>query len=177
MDNTILAAQYAQSGDLMDLCNNETWLRESASIEDEGQVEAGLVMRKYSQVVSILTSEQTQQLRQQMKIQSILFTALRQWMESWNLGAGFDATYASARRLIRYHLANLNPTHQAAFEKLLGENAGMESMNELTRQQVITMLSEFLTPGDWQAMAEAASHSIALQVLSAKQTQPETTVV
>ncbi len=176
MDNTILAAQYAQSGNLMDLCHNETWLRESASIEDEGQVEAGLAMKEYSQVVSILTSEQTEQLRQQMKVQSILFTALRQWMESWDLGAGFDATYTTARRLIRHHLA-LNPNHQAAFEKLLAENAGTGSMNKVAGQQVIAILSEFFTPEDWQTMAEAASHSISLQVLSVKQKQPETTVV
>lgn len=58
MDDPTLAAQYAQSGDLMDLCNNEAWLRESAQVEDGGQVEAGLPMREYSQTFTALTSEQ-----------------------------------------------------------------------------------------------------------------------
>ena len=76
MDTPTLAAQYAQSGDLMDLCN-EAWLRESAQVEDGRWVEAGLPMKGYSQTVAALTNEQDQQLRQQMKVQSILFTALR----------------------------------------------------------------------------------------------------
>lgn len=83
MDDPTLAAQYAQSGDLMDLCSNKAWLRESAQVEDGVQVEARLPMREYNQTVTALTSEQNQQLWQQMKVQSILLTALRQWM---NLG-------------------------------------------------------------------------------------------
>lgn len=106
MDDNTLATQYSQTGDLMDLCNNDAWLRESAQIEDEvgGQVEAGLAMKEYSRAINALTAEQSQQLRQQMKVQSLLFTGLRQWMESWDLGAGFEDTYAIARRLIRAHL-------------------------------------------------------------------------
>jgi hypothetical protein len=95
MDDTILAAQYAQTGDLMDLCFNDAWMREAAAIEDRvnGQVEAGLGMQEYSRAANALTSDQSQQLRQQVRVQSILFTSLRQWIETWDLGAGFDATY------------------------------------------------------------------------------------
>lgn len=107
MDDQTLAAQYAQIGNLMDLCQTEAWLRESAQIEDEvdGQVEAGLGLKDYHQGATALTPEQSRHIRQQMKVQSILFTGLRQWMDSWELGAGFEDTYAIARRLIRQHLS------------------------------------------------------------------------
>lgn len=176
MDDRTLAAQYAQTGDLMDLCHNEAWLREAAHIEDEGQVEAGLVMQEYSQTVRTLPGEQSQQLRQQMQVQSILFTTLRQWMETWDLGAGLDDTYTIARRLIRQHLANLTPIQQAAIEKLRGDDGGIGNRNQLVEQGV-AILSELFTPEDWQAMATAASHSISLRVLNAGQPQSETTVV
>lgn len=177
MDDPTLAAQYAQSGDLMDLCNNEAWLRESAHVEDGVQVEAGLPMREYSQTVTALTSEQNQQLRQQMKVQSILFTALRQWMESWDLGAGFDDTYAIARRLIRQHLANPTETQLATIDRLLAESVDPENMNPSTGKQAVPFLLVMFTQEDWQAMAEAASHSISSRVLSAGKTQPVTTVI
>jgi hypothetical protein len=177
MDDPTLAAQYAQSGDLMDLCNNEAWLRESAQVEDGVQVEAGLPMREYSQTVTALTSEQNQQLRQQMKVQSILFTALRQWMESWDLGAGFDDTYAIARRLIRHHLANPAETQFATIDRLLAGSVEPGNMNPSTEKQAVSLLAEMFTQEDWQAMAEAASHSISSRVLSAGKTQPVTTAV
>jgi hypothetical protein len=176
MDDPTLAAQYAQSGDLMDLCNNEAWLRESAQVENGVQVEAGLPTREYSQTVTALTSEQNQQLRQQMKVQSILFTALRHWMESWDLGAGFDDTYAIARRLIRNRLADPGPIQQSAMNRLLVENIGTESISQSTEQQVITILAEIFMPEDWQTMAEVASQSVALRVMNERQLQPQTTV-
>ncbi len=177
MDDPTLAAQYAQSGDLMDLCNNEAWLREAAQVEDGVQVEAGLPMREYSQIVTALTSEQNQQVRQQMKVQSILFTALRQWMESWDLGAGFDDTYAIARQLIRHHLANPNETQLATIDRLLAESVEPGNMNLSTGKQAVSLLTEMFTQEDWQAMAEAASHSISSRVLSTGKIQPVTTVV
>jgi hypothetical protein len=39
-----------------------------------------------------------------MRLQAILLTELRDWMESWNLGAGLDAADICARRIIRLHL-------------------------------------------------------------------------
>lgn len=170
MDDPTLAAQYAQSGDLMNLCNNEAWLRESAQIEDGVQVEAGLPMREYSQTVSALTSEQNQKLRQQIKVQSILFTALRQWMESWDLGAEFDDTYAIARRLIRHHLANPTATQLATIDRLLAGSVDPGNMNPSTGKQAVSLLAEMFTQDDWQAMAEAASHAISSRVLSAGKT-------
>jgi hypothetical protein len=172
MDDNTLAAQYAQTGDLMDLCNTDAWLQESIQIEDEvsGQVEAGLAMQEYHHTVNALRTDQLQHLRQQMRVQSILLTGLRQWMDSWDLGAGFEDTYAIARRFIREHLANPTPTQQSLVERLWIENQD-SSANPLKQQQVVAILSEMFTQENWQAMAKVASHSISSQVLSAGQTQ------
>jgi hypothetical protein len=133
-------------------------------------------MKGYAQVVNSLTSEQSQQLRQQMKIQSILFTVLRQWMDSWNLGAGFDDTYTVARQIVRRHLKSPTPNQQAVIDELLSEDAQTSNLTQLIRQKVMKLLSDMLTSEDWQALAEAASQSISLQVLNVKQNQLETTV-
>ncbi len=176
MDDSTLNAQYAQSGDLMDLCNSEAGLRESAQVGDEDEVEAGLVMKEYRQQVSTLTLDQTQQLRQQMKVQSILFTALRHWMESWDLGAGFDDTYAIARRLVRNRLADPGPIQQSAIDRLLVEDIGPGSISQSAEQQAITILAEVFIPEDWQTMAEVASQSVALRVMNERQSRPQTPV-
>jgi hypothetical protein len=167
MDDQTLVAQYAQTGNLMDLCQTEAWLRESAQIEDEvsGQVEAGQHFKDYHQAVSSLTPEQSRHIRRQMKVQSILFTGLRQWMDSWDLGAGFEDTYAIARRLIRQHLSQ--PTSNQQSLAALLERVERDSPKPLPQQQVVALLSELFTPEDWQTMAQAASQSISLRVLGA----------
>jgi hypothetical protein len=167
MDEQLLAEQYAKTGNLMDLCSDPTWLEESARIEDEtgGQIEAGLVMRDYQQQVNALTSEQAKHLRSQVKVQSTLFMALHAWMNDWNLGAGFQGTYTIARRLVRQHLAAPSPALQQFMEELLAETSPVGCGNQPTQQQVITLLAEMFTAEDWQVMAEAASRSIAAQVL------------
>jgi hypothetical protein len=97
--------------------------------------------------------------------------------ESWDLGAGFDDTYAIAQRLIRHHLANPTETQLATIDELLAESVESGSMNPSTGKQAISLLAEIFTQEDWQAMAEAASHSISSRVLSAGKTQPVTTAV
>jgi len=167
MDDQTLVAQYAQTGNLMDLCHNEGWLQESAQIEDEvgGQVEAGLGLEDYHQELNALTLEQSRCMRRQMKVQSILFTGLRQWMDSWELGAGFEDTYAIARRLIRQHLSQ--PTSSQPSLAALLDRVEIDSPDPLTQQQIIALLSQLFTPEDWQSMAQAASQSISSRVLNA----------
>jgi hypothetical protein len=176
MDNKLLAEQYAKTGNLMDLCSTEAWLQESAQIEDEGegQIEAGLAMKDYQNQVKALTDEQSRQLRNQMRVQSTLFTGLYTWMNEWDLGAGFKATYTIARRLIRQHLADPAPPLQIFIDVLLAENSQTSSTDKPTQQQMIELLSEIFTPEDWQVMAQAASQSISSQVLNTGLAQPRT---
>jgi hypothetical protein len=50
-------------------------------------------------------------------------------------------------------------------EGLLAEASPMGSGSKPTQQQVIELLAKVLTAEDWQVMAQAASQSIAAQVL------------
>ena len=129
------------------------------------QVEAGLRLKDYYQAVNVLTPKQSRPIRRQMKVQSTLFTGLRQWMNSWDLGAGFEDTCAIARRLIRQHLSQ--PTSSQPSLAALLESVEIDSLDPLAQQQVVALLSELFTPENWQTMAQAASQSISLRVLGA----------
>lgn len=171
MDDQTLANQYAKTRNLMDLCHTDAWLHESAQLEAAvgGQVEAGLAMQAYHRSVNRMGPEQAQQMRQQMQVQSILFTGLQQWMTSWNLGVGFDGAYGVARRLIRERLAVPTPSQQAAIEQMLATVSLGDRSDPLVQGQVVSVLSELLTSEDWQMVAQAASQSITDQILNAKQ--------
>ena len=82
--------------------------------------------------------------------------------------------YTIARRLIRQHLADPAPPLQIFIDVLLAENSQTSSTDQPTQQQMIELLSEILTPEDWQVMAQAASQSISSQVLNTVLTQPRT---
>lgn len=164
MDERRLAEQFAQTGNLMDLCADEAWLRDAARLEEDcgGQVEAGPAMREY---VSRLSPLSVEQLRM-VKLQSILFTELRIWMETWELGQCFEATYTKARQLVRHHLKRLSPEQKTWVEALLEEDAqGIAPEQETIRSQTVVMLSKMLTQEDWQVLADTAAQGMAVRVL------------
>jgi L-asparaginase/Glu-tRNA(Gln) amidotransferase subunit D len=90
-------------------------------------------------------------------------------MNSWDLGAGFEDTYAIARRLIRQRLSQ--PTFNQQSLAALLERVEIDSPDPLTQQQVVALLSQLFTPEDWQTMAQAASQSISSRVLNASLAQ------
>lgn len=164
MDDRRLAEQLAQTGDLMDLCFDEAWLRESAQIEHAsgGYVEAGLMMRAYVDRSKMISPEQIRQ----MRLQSILFTELHRWMSSWQLGLSFEATYTQARQLMRHRLQTLIPEQQAWVGALLAEDKqALEPAQKSVRPQAIAMLSQMLTQEDWQVLANTAAQGMADGVL------------
>jgi hypothetical protein len=168
MDERRLAEQFAQTGNLMDLCANEDWLKEWAQVEADcgGRVEAGLALRDYATRLSAPTIEQLQT----VKLQSILFTELRAWMESWQLGLSFEATYTEARRLIRYRLQHLSPEQQIWVRRLLADpDRDLASDQQPVRSQAIAMLGDLLTQADWQALANTAAQGMAVGVLQMRQ--------
>ncbi|MFQ4138101.1 hypothetical protein PGN35_017465 [Nodosilinea sp. PGN35] len=168
MDERRLAEQFAQTGNLMDLCANEDWLKESAQVEaDCGRnVEAGLALRDYAARSGSPTIEQLQM----VKLQSILFSELRAWMEAWGLGLSFEATYTEARRLIRYHLQHLSLEQHAWAETVLtASEQDLASDQGPGRSQAIAMLSDLLTQEDWQILANTAAQGMAAGVLQMRQ--------
>ncbi|MDB9528724.1 hypothetical protein PN498_22215 [Oscillatoria sp. CS-180] len=162
-----LAEQLAKTGDLMDLCFDETWLRESAAAEEAsgGYVEAGLMMREYVARSRTVSHEQIQQ----MRLQSILFTELQHWMSSWQLGLSFEATYTQARQLIRQHLQALTPEQQTWVDSLLAEDEQvLEASQKVIRSQAITMMSQMFTQEDWQILADTAAQGMAEGILQVR---------
>ena len=162
-----LAEQLAKTGDLMDLCFDETWLRESAAVEEAsgGYVEAGLMMREYVARSKTVLPEQIKQ----MRLQSILFTELQHWMSSWQLGLSFEATYTQARQLIRQHLQALTSEQQNWVDSLLAEDEQiLEPGQKTIRSQAIAMLSQMFTQEDWQILADTAAQGMAEGVLQVR---------
>ena len=168
MDERRLAEQFAQTGNLMDLCASEDWLKESAQVEADcgGRVEAGLALRDYVTRLSAPTVEQLQM----VKLQSILFTELHAWMASWQLGLSFEATYTEARRLIRYRLQHLSPEQHIWVRTLLTTSEQtLASDQQPVHPQAIAMLGDLLTQEDWQILANTAAQGMAVGVLQMRQ--------
>jgi hypothetical protein len=168
MDERRLAEQFAQTGNLMDLCASEDWLKESAQAEADcgGRVEAGLALREYAARLGAPTIEQIQM----VKLQSTLFSVLRTWMESWQLGLSFEPTYTEARRLIRHRLQHLSPEQQDWAKRLLADpEQNLAANQQSMRSEAIAMLSNILTQDDWQALANTAAQGMAIGVLQMQQ--------
>lgn len=163
-----LAMQLAKTGNLLDLWFDSDWLESSARVEDEcdGHVEAGLLMRDYA----AQKQSSTPQSRQQMRLQSILFSELHLWMTSWGLGLSFEATYTHARQLIRQHLQHLSPEQLAWLDRLLTEDEQqLDPQQKPMRAQTIPWLAHLFTSDDWHALALTAAQTIANDILQISQ--------
>jgi hypothetical protein len=165
VDDQTLAEQLAKTGDIMDLCCNEAWVREGAQIEAEcdGQIEAGLALKDYAAAkYDDAHNDVRQVLRQQMRLQSILFSELRLWMEEWEIGISFEETYTVARQLVRSHLKNPSSNLNDWLEALLAEDRQTSVMAvRPVRTQTRERLSLMLTNDDWQRLAQVAADAAA----------------
>ncbi|MEO1095993.1 MAG: hypothetical protein AAFX01_13950 [Cyanobacteria bacterium J06638_28] len=172
MDDRVLAAQWAKTGNLMDLCFDEAWLRAEAQGDgyEDGYIEAGPMMRDYVAHSQTVPPE----LRQQMRLQSILFTELQRWMTTWELGRSFEATYTQARQLIRQHLQQPTVEQKTWLEALLAEDdQSLNPEQKPVRAQAIAMLANLFTEADWEALATKAAQGMAQGVLQVRQLHPD----
>ena len=184
MDDQTLAKQFAQTGDIMDLCRDEAWVRESARIEAEcdGRIEAGLAMKAYAEAkYDDSLSDVRKMLRQQMRVQSILFSELRRWMEEWNIGGAFEETYTEARQLVRAHLKQPTPELKNWVEAVLTEDDRVQKLiDKPVRAQTRAQLSLMMTDQDWatlaQVAADTAAHLASESVLNASKPEQPSTV-
>jgi hypothetical protein len=174
LDEQVLADQLAKTDNLMDLCLDEAWVRESARIESEcdGRIEAGLVMKAYAIAkYDDACHEERRALYQQMRIQSILFSELRLWMEEWGLGISFEESYTTARQLLRAHLKSPTAELQEWLQALLIEDKPSQSVSETPiRNQVREKLAELMTEENWHEIAQVAAQQIATGVLTVGKT-------
>lgn len=180
MDDQTLAEQLAKTGDIMDLARDENWVRESARIETEcgGRIEAGLGMKAYAQVkYDDSLAHVRQDLRQQMRIQSILFVELERWMREWDIGIAFEETHTAARERVRTHLKQPAPELAAWVEAVLIEADSTPQRSEQpvhaqTRAQLLAMI----TDADWETLAQIAAKAASASVLSAAQAKQPVSV-
>jgi hypothetical protein len=165
VDDQTLAEQLAATGDIMDLCCNEAWVREAAQIEAEcdGRIEAGIAMKDYAAAkYDDARNDIRKELRQQMRIQSILFSELRLWMEEWDIGISFEETYTAARQLLRAHLKNPTSDLNDWLVTLLAEDRQTQTLdNKPVRAQAREWLALMMTDSDWEALAQVAADAAA----------------
>ena len=168
MNDAILAEQWKKTGNLMDLLNDEAWVREADAegAEDEGMVEAGPALRSYVELIENASPEALQRQRWFLRVLSILLPELKGWLESWQLGRSFEAVYREAQKRLYCHLRNLNPEQTAWIEALLAEKEqALPDEQRIIRAQAVSMVAEMFTSEDWQAIADVAAQTMAHDIL------------
>jgi hypothetical protein len=159
MNDAILAEQLRKTGNLMDLLNDEAWVRESDAdhASEEGTVEAGLGLQPYVELLKEASPEALQRQRWYVRVLSILLPELKRWLESWQLGRSLEAVYMEAQKCLYGHLRHLTPEQAAWIEMLLAEGEQtLPNEQKVVRAEAIAMLGQMFTPEDWQSVGVAA---------------------
>ncbi|MBE9064382.1 hypothetical protein [cf. Phormidesmis sp. LEGE 11477] len=168
MDEQRLADQLQKTGNLMDLTFDQAWLAEAA--EDDGWIEAGVMMRPYVNYLKSLTPEQNRSLRFQAKLLGILLPELKQWITSWGLGQSFEPVYTAARQTLYRHLKQLTEEQEDWITALIDENDQRLPVEEqAVRSQTSSMLAQLFTVEDWHELAEVAAQGMSQTVLQIPQ--------
>ena len=180
MNDEILAQQLAKTGNLLDLLNDEAWVRETEAIEAEcgGQVEAGLGLKGYVEQLAAVTPAAFRQQRRQVQLLSLLLPEMKAWLQSWELGLSFETVYIEAQRRLFERLQQPTPEQATWLEDLLVEDAQQIAPEQKTvRSQAIAMLAQMFTKDDWQALAQTAAEETAKGILQVRQQEMFQTAV
>ncbi|MBE9135626.1 hypothetical protein IQ254_00120 [Nodosilinea sp. LEGE 07088] len=168
MNDAILAEQLRKTGNLMDLLNDETWVREADAdhANEEGMVESGLGLQPYVDLLKNASPEALQRQRWYVRVLSILLPELKGWLESWQLGRSLEAVYMEAQKCLYDHLRHLTSEQTAWVEALLAEGEqALPNEQKVIRAEAIAMLAQMFTTEDWQAIANVASQTMAKDIL------------
>ena len=168
MNDATLAEQLRKTGNLMDLLNDEAWVREADAehASEEGPVEAGLGLQPYVELLKEASPEALQRQRWTVKVLSILLPELKGWLESWQLGRSQEAVYMEAQQRLYGHLRHPTPEQTAWIEMLLAEGEQASPNDQkVIRAGAIAMLAQIFTTEDWQAIANVASQTMAKDIL------------
>ncbi len=168
MNDEILAEQLRKTGNLMDLLNDEAWVRQAdaENASDEGIVEAGLGLKPYVEMLKCASPDALRLQRWYVQVLSILLPELKKWLESWQLGRSFEAVYMEAQRRLYGYLSHLTPEQTVWIEALLAEEKhALPSEQKVIRAQVISILTQIFTSEDWQAIATVAAQTMANDIL------------
>lgn len=172
MDDQQRAEQIAMADELMRQLNDPVWLKQNADTDCDGWVEAGDGLQPYVAALKRLSVEDMRKIKAQARVLSMLLPVLRNWMESWGLGASFEATYIEAQTLLFYRIQKALFAQEDWFEELsLAYAQGTRA--EYPPAQLRKRLTEILTQENWQAIAKVAAQDVEKRVLQHSQTQVE----
>ena len=104
--------------------NDPVWLKKNADIDCDGWVEAGDGLQPYVAALKQLSVEDMRKIKAQAGVLSMLLPGLRNWMESWGLGASFEAVYIEAQTLLFYRIQKASFAQEDWFEELAGDREG-----------------------------------------------------
>jgi hypothetical protein len=151
MNDAILAEQLRKTGNLLDLFNDDDWVR---SADEEDFVEAGLGLQPYVDLIQGASPEALRRQRWYVRVLSILLPELKQWLGSWQLGRSFEAVYIETQRRLCKHLEQLTAEQQDWIEALLTEAAqAVPDEQKVIRAQAVAWLAQLFTEEDWNALA------------------------
>nr|WP_238718285.1 hypothetical protein [Petrachloros mirabilis] len=168
MNDAILAEQLRKTGNLMDLLNDEAWVREADAdhASEEEPVEAGLGLHPYVELLKNASPEALQQQRWTVRVLSILLPELKAWLESWQLGRSLEAVYMEAQKCLYGHLRHLTLEQTDWIEMLLAEGEqALPEEQKVIRAEAIAMLAQMFTTEEWQAIAHVASQTMTKAIL------------
>lgn len=167
MDDQRLAEQLAKTGNLMDVTYEDDWWEAD---DWDGPIETGVMAKPYVEYLNSLTPDQHRFLRWRMRLFSIVYPELEEWLQSWQLGRSFEAVHTEARRRISAHLRQPTPEQTEWINALIAEDdQNLPRSERRVRSQVVPMLSALLTQEDRQTLADIAARGIAQGVLQMAQ--------
>jgi hypothetical protein len=160
--------------DISTFTYDKEWLQVAIADEEEHgvDVEAGSWLKGRSPILPP-SPAQVHRMMKQVRLHSIVFSELHQWMEGWNLGSALEDALVCARLQVSHYLHALSEEDWVYFDALLVEDEQCCQSNDSTpgnsshrplRNQLITRLKDALTPDAWNAIAQVAGEAMRRQV-------------
>jgi hypothetical protein len=162
MPNASHADELPPSGDVMDLLNDEVWLREAIRTEEEsgGDISAG---PNYGANLGRFLENPTGY-QQFLRLKRLVLRGFRVILREGNLGVGEEVAWLCGKPLVITRLEN--PPLEVQ-EQLLGLLADSAVETEPMPTSSVQAIRKALLAEDWEAIASAASttvHQRAMQV-------------
>lgn len=168
MNDQRRAEQIAMADELMRQLNDPVWLKQNADIDCDGWVDAGNGLQPYVAALKRLSTQEMRTIKAQARVLSMLLPVLRNWMESWELGASFEAVYIEAQTVLFYRIQKASFAQEDWFEELsLAYAQGTRAKHPPA--QLHKRLTEVLTQENWQALAKVAAQDTEKRVLQNSQ--------
>ncbi|WP_017302319.1 hypothetical protein [Nodosilinea nodulosa] len=151
----------------MDLLEDDAWFEASARREEAVDCEALAGYGWGSHLGSVMANPQGYS--HFAELRSMVMQAWQQLVTEWDLGIGTEAAEAKGQELILKRLHQPEPeiqeTLMALLEAKLSKPQGEWEMTKTVHAEIRAVLGKVLTPDDWKAIAESASHDIYAQVV------------